>query len=157
MNLSPGSPLAATSLWESRTIILSSSDLWTKMLWTAEESAATMAKPLPTKPKTHSIILLLRIHHSSILRLRTNPSRSLYIKWVLPIVCSNRVPQAATWATRRLVNFAKTVAILFENVLENREIAFVMRGMEWLLSGMDWASKPNRRLEYEWKWPTQNQ
>ena len=55
-NLSPASPLAAMSLWESRTMILSSLDLWTSMLWTAEESATTMANPLPTNPNTHSMI-----------------------------------------------------------------------------------------------------
>lgn len=52
---SPGSPLAAMSLWESSTMILSSLDLWTSMLWTADVSAATMAKPFPTNPNTHSI------------------------------------------------------------------------------------------------------
>jgi hypothetical protein len=29
--------------------------LWTRMLWTADVSATTIAKPLPTNPKTHSI------------------------------------------------------------------------------------------------------
>lgn len=55
--LSPGSPLAAMSLWESRSMILSSLDLWTRMLCTADESATTIANPLPTNPNTHSITL----------------------------------------------------------------------------------------------------
>ena len=54
-NLSPPSPLAPKSLWESRTMILSSLDLWTRMLCTADESATTRAKPSPTNPNTHSI------------------------------------------------------------------------------------------------------
>jgi hypothetical protein len=52
---SPGSPEAPNSLCESRTITLSSSVLWTRILCTAEVSAATTAKSRPTKPKTHSI------------------------------------------------------------------------------------------------------
>ncbi|KAK9933255.1 hypothetical protein M0R45_020456 [Rubus argutus] len=55
LDLSPGSPLAAISLWESSTMILSSLDLCTSMLCTADESAATTAKPSPTKPKIDSI------------------------------------------------------------------------------------------------------
>lgn len=54
-DLSPDSPLAAMSLWESRTMILSSLDLWTSMLFTADVSAATTANPFPTRPNTHSI------------------------------------------------------------------------------------------------------
>ena len=56
-DLSPLSPLAPKSLWESRIMILSSLDLWTRMLWTADVSAATTANPLPTNPNTHSIFL----------------------------------------------------------------------------------------------------
>lgn len=43
------------SLWESKSMILSSFVLCTRMLWTADVSAATMAKSLPTNPKTDSI------------------------------------------------------------------------------------------------------
>lgn len=59
LHLSPGSPLAATSLCESSTMILSSLDLCTSMLCTADVSAATTAKPSPTKPKMDSIALFL--------------------------------------------------------------------------------------------------
>jgi len=55
---SPGSPLAATSLCESSTMILSSLFLWRRILWTADVSAATMANPFPTRPNTHSIFRL---------------------------------------------------------------------------------------------------
>lgn len=37
-------------------MILSSSDLWTSILCTADESATTSAKSLPTRPNTHSIL-----------------------------------------------------------------------------------------------------
>lgn len=52
---SPGSPDAPISLWLPSTITLSSSVLWTRMLCTADVSAATTAKSRPTTPITHSI------------------------------------------------------------------------------------------------------
>jgi hypothetical protein len=52
---SPGSPEAPISFCESSTITLSSSVLWTRILCTAEVSAATSTKSRPTTPNTHSI------------------------------------------------------------------------------------------------------
>ena len=52
---SPVLPDWPRSLWESRSMILSSSVFITTILWTADVSATTRAKSFPTKPKRTSI------------------------------------------------------------------------------------------------------